>query len=116
MTLSPSRQFFVKTGLPMRRSRLYLYCVHYLNIMKFKFPTLLTAFSALCLLSACGSKQPQYAQKGTNILGIYKSEPAAYSAAKSNTFPISTTEILERENITGNKVTLFWGLITLKDY
>ena len=84
--------------------------------MKFKIPTILTASAALCLLSACGSKQAQFSPKGTNILGIYKSEPAAYSAEKSNTFPLSTSEIIDRENITGNKVTLFWGLITLKDY
>ncbi|MGB0418345.1 MAG: hypothetical protein ACPGF8_02030 [Opitutales bacterium] len=100
----------------MHRRHLYLYCVHYLIIMKFKIPTLLTAIAALCLLSACGSKQPQFAHKGTNILGIYKSEPAAYSATKSNTIPLSTTEIMGRDNITGNKVTLLWGLITLKDY
>lgn len=84
--------------------------------MKFKFPTILSALAVLCLLSACGSKQAQLAPKTTNILGIYKSEPAAYSAAKSNTFPISTTELVPRDHITGNKVTLFWGLVTLKDY
>ena len=100
----------------MRWSRLYLYFVHYLNIMKFKLPMLLTSFAALCFFPACSSKQPQIAPKTTNILGIYKSEPAAYSAAKSNTFSLSTTELMGRDNITGNKVTLLWGLITLKDY
>ena len=84
--------------------------------MKFKTPTLFLGLAVLCLLSACGSKQTQHVPKSTNILGIYKSEPAAYSAAKSTTIPLSTTEIMGRKNITGNKVTLFWGLITLKDY
>jgi hypothetical protein len=84
--------------------------------MKCKIPTLLSGLAVVCLLSACGSKQKHHAPKSTNILGIYKSEPAAYSAEKSNTIPLSTTEIMGRDNITGNKVTLFWGLITLKDY
>lgn len=84
--------------------------------MKFKIPTLLASIVVSCLLSACGSKQALYAPQSTNILGIYKSEPAAYSAENPNTLALSTTEITGRQNITGNKVTLFWGLITLKDY
>ena len=84
--------------------------------MKSKIPVLVTALSALCLLSACGSKQPQLAPKSTNILGIYKSEPAIYSENISTTFPFSTKESMGSESVSGDKVTLLWGLITLNDY
>lgn len=82
----------------------------------------LLAFSFLAasiLFSGCGSSDTGKTSLGkseTNILGIIKYEEDAYTRSGINTFDISTDEITARANYSGEKTTLLWGLITLKDY
>jgi hypothetical protein len=52
----------------------------------------------------------------TNVLGIAKIEKENFTYAGTNTFDVSTYELYDRKNFSGDKVTLLWGLITLKDY
>jgi hypothetical protein len=52
----------------------------------------------------------------SHLLGIAKIERADYTPSGPNTVPISSDEIIARKNFSGDKVTLLWGLITLKDY
>jgi hypothetical protein len=54
--------------------------------------------------------------KEANVLGIAKVEKASYEPVGRDTFAVSTDELYSRENFQGDQVSLFWGLITLKDY
>lgn len=51
-----------------------------------------------------------------NVLGLVKYEDENYSPTGPDTIAISTDELYDRDNFEGKKVTLLWGLITLKDY
>lgn len=73
------------------------------------------AFVLVCFaLSGCGASHAD--KKQANVLGIVKFEEAAYTNSGKTTFAMSSDEVLPRENFSGDKVTLFWGLVTLKDY
>jgi hypothetical protein len=51
-----------------------------------------------------------------NLLGIAKIQKENYTPTGQATFAISSDELYGRENFSGDKLTLFWGLATLKDY
>lgn len=84
--------------------------------MRTKLVFLLALSLATFLLSGCDKGQSQMGPRETNLLGAVKVEKESYSPAGVNTSAISTDELYARKNFTGDKVTLFWGLITLKDY
>jgi len=52
----------------------------------------------------------------TNLLGVAKLERENYTPSGPNTFALHTSELYNRENFSGDKLTLLWGLITIKDY
>jgi hypothetical protein len=54
--------------------------------------------------------------KEANMLGVVKYQKADYSATGPNTFAVHTNELSSRRNFSGDKLTLLWGLITIKDY
>ena len=84
--------------------------------MRTKFiAPLLIAVSAL-VFTACDSGRAQMEKKEANLLGAISYEPESYSATDPGTIAISTDELYDRDNVSGDKVTLLWGLITLKDY
>jgi len=84
---------------------------------RFKFLSLLSVLSVAVLLSACSRSQSANMGKSeSHLLGIAKIERADYTPSGPNTVPISSDEIIARKNFSGDKVTLLWGLITLKDY
>ena len=76
------------------------------------------ASAALCLtgLTGCDTGRAQMGPREANFLGIAKVERESYTPTGPNTFAVHTDEILNRKNFSGDKVTLFWGLVTLKDY
>ena len=76
---------------------------------------LLIAASA-SLFSGCQSNHSQIGPQESNLLGIVKVEKAAYTPTGPNTFAIHTDELYTRRDFSGDKVTLLWGLITIKDY
>ena len=84
--------------------------------MHSKIITLLTIAVAALFFTGCKSNTAQMAPSETNILGIVKVEEASYAASSPTTVAVSTNELFSRQDISGDKVTLFWGLITLKDY
>lgn len=57
-----------------------------------------------------------YGPKQSNFLGIVKTEKANYTPSTVNTFAIHTDELDSRQNYSGDKTTLLWGLVTIKDY
>lgn len=81
-----------------------------------KIITLLAVVTASVLLSGCQSKSSPMGQKTTNVLGIVKVEKENYTNAGITTVDIETDQLVGRQDFTGNKYTLLWGLITIKDY
>ena len=79
---------------------------------------ILTLIASLLFLflTGCVTNDMQTDYNSVNMLGIVKHEVASYSATGSNTITVSSDELTERKNFSGNKTTLLWGLITLKDY
>ena len=52
----------------------------------------------------------------TNILGIVKYQEGNYTPTNANTFAVHTDELTSRANYSGDKTTLLWGFVTIKDY
>lgn len=75
---------------------------------------LITASASL--FSGCKSNHVQMGPQGSNLLGIVKVEKAVYTPTSPTTVVVQTDEIYDRRDFSGDKVTLLWGLITLKDY
>ena len=75
-------------------------------------------FLALAALAftGCDSGRAQLAKADTNVLGIVTYSAEDYSPTGPDTIAISTDELYGRDNFSGKKVTLLWGLVTLKDY
>jgi hypothetical protein len=74
---------------------------------------------SVALLTGCASKSKQaevYKDRDFNFLGIVKSQPANYTQSPSYSFALSSDEVVSTNTFSGDKVTLLWGLITLKDY
>lgn len=84
--------------------------------MRIKLITLLAVLSAALFLSGCDRGKSQMGQREANLLGVAKIEKDNYTPSGVNTFAVSSDELYKRKNFSGDKVTLFWGLITLKDY
>lgn len=81
----------------------------------------LVLFSIVALVfTGCdgGSAQmgPNSLYQEANLLGLAKIEASNYGPTGSDTLAVSTDELYTRKNVSGDKVTLLWGLITLKDY
>lgn len=66
-------------------------------------------------LTGCGGSKIVSTNE-TNLLGIVRYEKAVYTPTGPATFSIASDEIDAREIFSGDKLSLFWGLITLKDY
>ena len=76
----------------------------------------LTTLILFLFLTGCVTNGTQADSNSFNMLGIIKYEAASYSATGPNTMAVSSDELTKRKNFSGNKTTLLWGLITLKDY
>jgi len=68
------------------------------------------------VLSACDAGKASMAPEETNVLGIYKHVPQAYSPTTPNSITINSDELYTRKNFSGDKTTLLWGLVTIEDY
>jgi hypothetical protein len=76
---------------------------------------LFVALAAL-VFSGCDTGRAQMEKKETNLLGAVSIQEDNYSPAGPSTVAVSTSDLYDRDNVSGKKVTLLWGLITLKDY
>jgi len=84
--------------------------------MRLKFlAILLTATSAL-IFTGCDGGRAQMGPKDTNVLGIVSIQPESYTSTGPGTIPVSTDELYDRNNYSGNRISLLWGLVTIKDY
>ena len=50
-----------------------------------------------------------------SFLGIIEHEKATFSETGPNSFTVRTDELVARDNYSGDRVSLFWGLITFED-
>jgi hypothetical protein len=55
-------------------------------------------------------------ERAHNFLGIVTIEPGSYASNNSATIPLRTDELYSRRTTSGDRITLFWGAITLTDY
>lgn len=81
-----------------------------------KILSLVSLSIAALVLTGCDGGTAQMAPKEANILGIVKVDKESYLPTSAATFAVSTDEFYSRENFSGDKVTLLWGLVTIKDY
>lgn len=81
-----------------------------------KLFSIISLVASLFVFTACTSNSGSTAPTEANILGIIQYESASYENTGPNTFAFSTSEFFPRKNFSGNKATLLWGLVTLKDY
>jgi hypothetical protein len=84
--------------------------------MRTKILAFLSISFAALVLTGCDGGTAQMGPKETNVLGIVTVEKESYAPTYSTTFALSTDELYDRKNFSGDKVTLLWGLVTLKDY
>ncbi|NCG09224.1 MAG: hypothetical protein GWO81_06610 [Verrucomicrobia bacterium] len=83
--------------------------------MKIRHLTPILALAALAF-SGCALNSDAEGNKQVNLLGAVKYEQASFEHTKPTTVAVSTKEIVPRKGYTGDKLTLLWGLVTLKDY
>ncbi|MEN8661956.1 MAG: hypothetical protein ACN4GF_04095 [Lentimonas sp.] len=75
----------------------------------------LIAASAI-VFTACDGGRAQLEKKEANLLGIASYDSESYIASSPGTIAVSTEDLYDRDNVSGDRVTLLWGLITIKDY
>ncbi len=68
------------------------------------------------LFSGCSLSPDANGKKQANLLGIINYEEASYQHTSPTTVALATDEVLAQKDYSGDKLTLLWGLITIKDY
>ncbi len=89
--------------------------------MKLKSLTPIFAATALALATAgagCSSVSgnPQAADKNRNFLGLIKIEPNSYAETSPATLELHTSDLIERPDMTGTRISLLEGFFTFEDY
>jgi len=51
-----------------------------------------------------------------NFFGLVQERPQSFHPRKVSSFPLRSKEVVGRQNMTGDQVSLFWGLISFEDY
>lgn len=77
---------------------------------------LLSLLSALAVVGSGCSTHTNNGKKETVILGgLYESREGAYEKQSLNSVPINAERPGPASRLTGNKVTILWGLISYSD-
>lgn len=84
--------------------------------MRTKFIAPLLIAASAIVFTACDGGRAQMEKKESNLLGIVSYESESYLTSGPGTIPIASDEVYDRKNISGDRVTLLWGLVTLQDY
>ncbi|MBR4598021.1 MAG: hypothetical protein IKO42_06485 [Opitutales bacterium] len=84
-----------------------------MKILKF---TSLIAFAAAALsLTGCTSNTTTAHQKST-AWGVYTFEPACFAVSDTTSAVITTDDAAGMEIPSGDRLQLFWGLVSIQDY
>jgi len=85
-----------------------------------KLTPLFTAAGLALAVASTGcsttSGNPQAANQDRNFLGLIKIEPNSYQDSSPNTLELRTNDVINKPNMSGTRVTLLCGLITIEDY
>ena len=85
--------------------------------MKSKSALLLLALTAGLLTAGCASRVTASGGRDTNVLGgAITVSTNSFQPTTPATVDADTSKIIGKGDLSGKKVTLFWGLITLHDY
>ena len=84
--------------------------------MRSKLTAILLLVASAFAFTACSSSDTTMLPKETNFLGMVKYSPESYANTGFATLAISTDELFARKDFSGNQLSLFWGIVTIKDY
>ncbi len=75
------------------------------------------ALALLVFASGCATRNTSSGGKETNILGgAVAVSTKSFQPVSPNTVNADTSKIAGKNGPSGNKVSLFWGLLTFNDY
>lgn len=85
---------------------------------------LILSMTLIAGLALAGCTTPTASQKaelikpreGFNFLGVVSYEAAAFKRKNPSSFGVSSHELIMRENMSGDNLSLLWGAIQFNDY
>jgi hypothetical protein len=80
-----------------------------------KFAILATLAVSSLLLGAC-TANTQTAHRKSTVFGLVSYEPNSFQVSHPATAVVRTDDITGMELASGDRLELFWGLITIQDY
>ncbi|MBO7521526.1 MAG: hypothetical protein J6T16_04730 [Opitutales bacterium] len=80
-----------------------------------KFASLIAFAAAALSLTGCTSNTTTAHQK-SSAWGVYTFEPACFSVTDTHSALIRTDDVAGMELPSGDRLQLFWGLISIQDY
>lgn len=85
--------------------------------MKKSYLSLLSLSMLAILLTGCNSaKSRNTAHNDTRFLGLVEYNPASYKLNNYASFSVTTNELINRPNVSGDNLSLAWGLLNFEDY
>jgi uncharacterized protein YcfL len=76
-----------------------------------------SALLASLLLTGCSAKkQTPPPQVQTNMLGVFKTQPASYAKLSPTSINLHTDDLSAVDDYSGNRTSLLWGLVTVASY
>ncbi|MBR6388542.1 MAG: hypothetical protein IKS15_00245 [Opitutales bacterium] len=80
-----------------------------------KFASLIAFAAAAFSMTGCTSNTNTAHQKST-AWGVYTFEPACYAVADEPSAVVTTDNVSGMELPSGDRLQLFWGLVSIQDY
>lgn len=80
-----------------------------------KFALLAVVALGSFLMSAC-TADTETDQKKSTLFGLYTYEPACYAVSDADAAVVRTDDVVGMELPSGDRLQLFWGLISIEDY
>ncbi len=85
-----------------------------------KLTPLFTAAGLALAVAGAGcsttSGDPQAANQDRNFLGLVRIEPNSFQDTTPNTLELHVNDVINKPDMSGTRVTLLAGLITIEDY
>jgi hypothetical protein len=82
-------------------------------------PLFTAAVLALALVGAgCSttSSHPQAVNQDRNFIGLVDIKPHSYASTSNSSIAVHTNELINKPDMTGDQVSLLWGMVNLEDY